>query len=113
MVSEPSFIKNWNDMVFKPTEKGGTRQLFTIQTAMLHKFDIHVTTLNEGFNSHPPHTHVNEEIILMLDGNAEMTIGENHPKANGGDLVWLESMIPHNLSNVGKTACLYFAIQWN
>ena len=111
--SGASFVMNWNDMVVKKTDKGSTRQLFDRQTAMLNRFDIHVTQLNEGFNSHPPHTHKNEEIILMLDGNAEMTIANEHPKANGGDVVFLSSLIPHNLTNVGKTPCLYFAIQWN
>ncbi len=108
-----SFVMNWNDMVVKKTDKGSTRQLFDRQTTMLNRFDIHVTQLNEGFNSHPPHTHKNEEIILMLDGNAEMSIANEHPKANGSDVVYLSSMIPHNLTNVGKTPCLYFAIQWN
>jgi (S)-ureidoglycine aminohydrolase len=109
----PSFVMNWNDMVVKPTDKGSTRQLFTRPTTMIGRFDIHVTQLNEGFNSHPPHTHKNEEIILMLDGNAEMVIGDGKQKANGGDVVWMGSMISHNLTNVGKTPCLYFAIQWN
>ena len=109
----PSFVMNWNDMIAKKTDKGSTRQLFDRQTTMLNRFDIHVTQLNEGFNSHPPHTHKNEEIILMLDGNAEMTIANEHPKANGGDVVYLSSLIPHNLTNVGNTPCLYFAIQWN
>lgn len=108
-----SFVINWNDMVFKPHDKGGVRQLFDRPTTMLKRFDIHVTQLNEGFKSHDPHTHKNEEIILMLDGNAEMQIGTDHQKANGGDVVFLTSMIPHNLTNIGKTPCLYFAIQWN
>ena len=108
-----SFVMNWNDMVFKTHDKGGVRQLFDRQTTMLNRFDIHVTQLNVGFKSHEPHTHKNEEIILMLDGNAEMQIGTDHQKANGGDVVFLTSMIPHNLTNIGNTSCLYFAIQWN
>ena len=109
----PSFVMNWNDMVFKPTEKGGVRQSFDRQTEMLNRFDIHVTQLNTGFKSHDPHTHKNEEIILMLEGNAEMQIGEDHQKANPGDVVLLNSNVLHNLTNIGTTNCLYFAIQWN
>lgn len=108
-----SFMMNWNDMVFKPHNKGGVRQLFDRQTTMFNRFDIHVTQLNQGWKSHDPHTHKNEEIILMLDGNAEMQIGSEHQKANPGDVVWLGSNVLHNLSNVGTTPCLYFAIQWN
>lgn len=108
-----SFAMNWNDMVFKPHNKGGVRQLFDRQTTMLNRFDIHVTQLNQGLKSHDPHTHTNEEIILMLDGHAEMQIGTDHQKAEPGDVVWLGSNILHNLSNIGDTPCLYFAIQWN
>lgn len=103
----------WNELVFKPHDKGGVRQVFNRPTAMLSKFDIHITTLNVGKKSHDPHTHKNEEIILLLSGNAEMTIDQSHPKANEGDIVWLGSMVSHNLTNVGNTPCLYFAIQWN
>lgn len=108
-----SFITYWDNIKFKPHDKGGVRQYFDRPTAMLNRFDIHVTTLNVGNKSHDPHTHVNEEIILMLDGNAEMQIGTDHQKANPGDVVLLGSNILHNLTNVGTTPCLYFAIQWN
>jgi len=108
-----SFITLWDNIKFKPHERGGVRQFFDRPTAMLNRFDIHVTQLNVGFKSHEPHTHVNEEIILMLDGNAEMQIGNDHQKANPGDVVLLGSNILHNLTNIGNTACLYFAIQWN
>ncbi len=108
-----SFLINWKDVAFKPHDKGGVRQFFDRQTVMMNRFDIHVTQLNVGFNSHAPHTHKNEEIILMLDGNAEMQIGTDHQKANPGDVVFLNSMVLHNLTNVGTVPCLYFAIQWN
>jgi (S)-ureidoglycine aminohydrolase len=108
-----SFITHWDDITFKPHDKGGVRQFFDRPTAMLNRFDIHVTQLNVGFKSHDPHTHVNEEIILMLEGNAEMQIGTDHQKANAGDVVLLGSTVLHNLTNIGNTPCLYFAIQWN
>ena len=108
-----SFITLWDNIKFKPHERGGVRQFFDRPTAMLNRFDIHVTQLNVGFKSHEPHTHVNEEIILMLDGNGEMQIGTDHQKANPGDLVLLGSNILHNITNVGSIPCLYFAIQWN
>ena len=108
-----SFITLWDNIKFKPHERGGVRQFFDRPTAMLNRFDIHVTQLNVGFKSHEPHTHVNEEIILMLDGNAEVQIGTTHQKANPGDVVLYGSNILHNITNVGSIPCLYFAIQWN
>jgi (S)-ureidoglycine aminohydrolase len=108
-----SFIVPWESAVFKPTAKGGGRQFFDRATAMLNRFDIHVTTLNVGQQSHDPHTHVNEEIILMIDGNAEERIGDKKELAKPGDIIRLGSKVLHNITNVGNKPCQYYAIQWN
>lgn len=108
-----SFIVPWESAVFKPTAKGGSRQFFDRATAMLNRFDIHVTTLNVGQQSHDPHTHVNEEIILMMDGNAEERIEDKRESANSGDIIRLGSKVLHNITNVGNKPCMYYAIQWN
>jgi (S)-ureidoglycine aminohydrolase len=80
---------------------------------MFNRFDIHITTLNPGLSSHAPHTHKNEEIILMLDGNAQMLVHGKPVRCDTGDAVYVDSMVPHNLTNIGKTPSTYFAIQWN
>jgi (S)-ureidoglycine aminohydrolase len=80
---------------------------------MTNRFDIHITSLNPGISSHPPHTHANEEIILMIDGEGEMILGEKKQHITTGDAAWVESMIPHNITNVAKRPAVYFAIQWN
>ncbi|MEY4114314.1 MAG: hypothetical protein RLZ76_1007 [Bacteroidota bacterium] len=108
-----SFAMDWNEMVFKPHDKGGVRQLFDRKTVMLNRFDIHITTLNPGLKSHDPHTHVNEEIILMMDGMGEMQLGNKKEKITNGGAAWVESLIPHNITNIGKRPATYFAIQWN
>jgi (S)-ureidoglycine aminohydrolase len=108
-----SFVMNWKDMVFKPHDKGGIRQLFDRKTVMFSRFDIHITTLNPGLSSHAPHTHKNEEIILMMDGDAEMLVNGKAVRCDTGDAVYVDSMVPHNLTNIGKSPSTYFAIQWN
>lgn len=108
-----SFAMDWNEMVFKSHGKGGVRQLFDRKTVMLNRFDIHITTLNPGLKSHDPHTHVNEEIILMIDGVGEMQLGNRKEKITNGEAAWVESLIPHNITNIAKRPATYFAIQWN
>jgi (S)-ureidoglycine aminohydrolase len=107
-----SFMMNWNDIVFKPHDKGGVRQYFNRPTATLKRFDIHVTTLNAGLKSHDPHTHKVEEIILMIDGNAEMQIADSFKKTSAGDLIFLESNVSHAIRNDDTKPCMYYAIQW-
>ena len=109
----PSFMMDWYDMVYKPHDRGGVRQLFDRKTVMMNRFDIHITSLNPGISSHPPHTHQNEEIILMIDGEGEMILGDKKQKIITGDAAWVESMIPHNITNIASRPAVYFAIQWN
>ena len=108
-----SFMMDWYDMEYRPHDRGGVRQLFDRKTVMTNRFDIHITSLNPGISSHPAHTHANEEIILMIDGEGEMILGEKKQHITTGDAAWVESMIPHNFTNLGKRPAVYFAIQWN
>jgi (S)-ureidoglycine aminohydrolase len=107
-----SFMVDWNDIVFKPHDKGGIRNFFERPTAMLKRFEMHVTTLNAGIKSHDPHTHGAEEIVLLVKGNTEMQIAQSHQKANGGDLIYLSSNILHAIQNTGTEPSTYFAFQW-
>lgn len=107
-----SIIKNWNDVEFKPHDRGGVRTFFERPTAMLKRLEMHVTTLNAGLKSHAPHTHAAKEIIVMMEGNTEMQIGEKFFKGKDGSVYFLESNILHGITNEGTTPCTYFAIQF-
>jgi (S)-ureidoglycine aminohydrolase len=107
-----SFVVDWNSIEFKPHGRGGIRNFFERPTAMLERFEMHVTTLNEGIKSHDPHTHSAEEIVLLVNGNTEMQIAQSHQKANAGDLIYLSSNILHAIENIGKEPSTYFAFQW-
>ncbi|MCW3089010.1 MAG: hypothetical protein JWP81_79 [Ferruginibacter sp.] len=107
-----SFIINWNDIPVEKTDKGHRRAFFNKPTSQLVKLEMHTTALNAGFDSHAPHTHIEEEIILLLKGDVEMYIDGKLYKAAPGDIVFLPSGVPHALKNTGKEQCEYFAFQW-
>jgi (S)-ureidoglycine aminohydrolase len=107
-----SIVKNWNDVEFKPHDRGGVRTFFERPTAMLKRLEMHVTTLNAGLKSHTPHTHAAKEIIVMMEGNTEMLIGEKTFKGKEGSVYFLESNILHGITNTGTTPCTYFATQF-
>lgn len=105
-------IKNWNEVIFKPHERGGVRSFFERPTAMLKRMEMHVTTLNAGLKSHDPHKHQAKEIIVMMEGNTEMLVGEKFFKGKEGSVYFLESNVLHGIKNEGTTPCSYFAIQF-
>ena len=107
-----SFIVDWDELPFKKTDVGGRRDFFNRPTANCSKFEMHVTTLNEGLPSHAPHEHAEEEIILLMKGNATMNVaGKDYPMAPG-DFVFAASHDFHGIRNSGTGQCEYFAFQW-
>lgn len=107
-----SMVLDRTDLEFKAHDKGGRWNYFDRPTASCDDFEMHATRLNAGVNSHPPHTHVQEEIILMLEGNANMHIDGKEYATTVGDVIFLDSMVPHGITNTGDEACEYFAFQW-
>ena len=79
---------------------------------MLSESEMHVTTLNPGLTTHAPHTHVPEELILMIRGDTEMSIDGKLQRGTAGDLFVVRSMVPHNIHNVGTVPAEYYAFQW-
>lgn len=109
----PSFIRNWNLLKVSKTEKGESRNVFNRPTAMFPAFDAHATALNQGYASHPPHTHRQEELILMLTGSVQEHIGSDEFMAHAGDCIYLSSGILHGPKNIDKEQTYYYAIQWH
>ncbi len=109
----PSFIKDWKTLKVSVAPKGETRMVYDRPTTMFERFDVHATVLNNGFNSHDPHTHRAEELILMINGNSQFQIGQEKFQAQNGDAVLMASKILHAAQNVGTAPCGYYAIQWH
>lgn len=103
---------DWNTIAFKSTVKGGSRKFFDRKSAMSERIEIHVTTLNPAIKSHEPHTHIPEEILVMMDGTTEMEIGDKKYQGETGDIYFLGSNIPHAIRNTGSSSCTYLAFQW-
>ena len=108
-----SMILNADSLVFKPTEKGGSRAYFDRATAMCERMEMHVTQLNKKGPSHNPHSHIETEIILVLSGETEMTIDGKEYKAGAGDFYFVNSELFHGMRNASDKQCSYFAFKWN
>jgi (S)-ureidoglycine aminohydrolase len=107
-----SFMIDWNEIAVSKTDKGARRNVVDRPTAMFKRFEMHVTTLNAGLSSHAPHTHPAEEMIIIREGETSMQIDQSHQPAHPAGVVFLSSMIPHALTNVGTGATEYYAFQW-
>lgn len=108
-----SFVQHWEDVKYRSHDRGGVRSFFERPTAMCERFEMHVTTLNAGLQSHPPHQHRAGEIILMIEGKSKEQINDQFYEGEAGDFYFLESESLHTIENIGSDACMYFAFQFN
>ena len=83
----PTVFK-WEDMKPVKTATGEVRSLCKQPTATVDQLEIHVSTLNPGMTSHPPHRHVNEELIILREGECETLSNGNWIKVGPGSVVF-------------------------
>ena len=107
-----SLLVNRDTIAYKEANNKGTRKYFDRPTAMCDNYEMHITYLKQKGPSHAPHQHPDTEIILVIDGETEMTIDGNHYTAGPGDMYIIESGKMHGVGNASDKPCSYFAFKW-
>jgi XRE family transcriptional regulator, regulator of sulfur utilization len=108
-----SFAITWDEIQLKPAGASGrSRSVLRAPTATLDELEIHVTALPAGQASHPPHTHANEEIIVVREGTLDVYQNGKVTRVGPGSLLFMASNEPHNVTNVGDTTAVYHVINW-
>lgn len=103
---------NYDTLQYTENNNKGSRKYFDRPTAMCDNFEMHITYLKQKGPSHAPHQHVDTEVILVIDGETEMTIDGKHYTAGAGDLYIAESGTLHGMGNASDNPCSYFAFKW-
>jgi len=104
---------DWKDMKAVATPTGEVRSLYKGPTATLAELEMHVTTLNPGTTSHPPHHHVNEELVILREGTVETLSGGKWVRLGPGSVIFNASDSLHGLRNVGSMPAVYHVINWS
>lgn len=110
--SRGALALNYDSLNYTETPKKGTRKYFDRPTAMCEQYEMHITYLKEKGPSHSSHQHKDTEIILVIEGEAEMTIDGQYSKGAAGDLFIIESGKMHGVGNPSDRPCSYFAFKW-
>jgi uncharacterized cupin superfamily protein len=106
-------VFDWNKMVATKTAVGEVRSLQRGPTATLDELEMHITTLNPGQTSHPPHQHLNEELIILREGECETLSDGKWVRLGPGSVIFNASNSLHGLRNVGTTPATYHVINWS
>lgn len=88
-------------------------------TRALPLMGCHVSVLDPGHSPHPPHAHGEEEILIVLDGEAEIAIAASPEDANPrweplarGQLSYYPAFQHHTIRNVSAAPVTYLMFKW-
>ncbi|WP_435006280.1 cupin domain-containing protein [Tundrisphaera lichenicola] len=68
--------------------------------------------LDAGKTPHPPHTHPEEEIMVIEQGNGEIEVDGKITEVGPGSVMYTTPNVPHGIVNTGKTPIIFYFIKW-
>ena len=102
----------WRDMQVKKTDVGELRPVVREPTRTLDELEMHITTLNPHVASHAPHTHPNEEMVIVREGTLQAHVNGKEIVVGAGSVLFFASLQPHAVQNIGDVPATYFVINW-
>jgi XRE family transcriptional regulator, regulator of sulfur utilization len=102
----------WEDIASRKTDVGEYRHVVRQPTRTLAELEMHITTLKPHTASHAPHTHPNEEMVIVKEGTLQAHVNGKEIVVGPGSVLFFASMQPHAVQNIGDTPATYHVINW-
>lgn len=102
----------WPQLAARDTEVGQYRHVVRQHTRTLEELEMHITTLKPRTSSHAPHTHPNEELVIVKEGTLQAHVNGQEIVVGPGSVLFFASMQPHAVQNIGDTPATYHVINW-
>jgi len=96
---------------YKGDDKKKGRQFFLAATHTGFKIECHETVLGPGLETHPPHKHEHEEIMIVVEGTVEANMDGVKQTVPPGSVVVFGSNQMHNARNAGSTPSRYYIVE--
>lgn len=107
-----SFWLDWQEVSAMADPQGGTRRMVAQATVMSNHVEMELVSLNAGSESQALHSHRAAELLISLDHPLEAHIAGALTGAQAGDVIFVESEIPHRIRNRSNEAHTYLAIRF-
>jgi len=100
---------------FELDEKTGWKPYpaFKGSTADLPSLSCHASVLAPDHSPHPPHTHIEEELLLLLAGEAELELPDRGSlPLRPGEFVYYPTGFAHSLRTTSTEPATYVMLKW-
>ena len=68
--------------------------------------------LKLGQEPHPPHAHVDEEFLYLVEGSGTWFVNGKSIPAKAGDVLYTAPNDLHGIKNTGTTPLRFFVVKW-
>lgn len=94
-------------------------RLFRGTTTCVGDLGCHISALDPAVTPHPPHQHTEEEILILMSGEADLILPEQEAitgtlrhRLDVGDLVYYPAGYPHSIEAAGLEPANYLMFKW-
>jgi XRE family transcriptional regulator, regulator of sulfur utilization len=107
-----STVFDWTKLTATITANGVRRDVFDGPTSTLDKIHCHITTLKPGTDSGAPRRHLQEEVIIVKEGQVEAHIDGRVETAGPGSVFFFAANAVTRLRNAGDGPATYIVIYY-
>jgi quercetin dioxygenase-like cupin family protein len=107
----PARVYHSAQVPYTGDEKKKARRFFFGAEQSGYNIEMHETVLGPGVETHPPHTHAHQEIIILTEGTVQVSMDGRTDTVEAGSVIFYEPSKPHNLRNAGTIPCRYYVVE--
>lgn len=89
-------------------------------TPTVDRMNCHMSILSAGVMPHEPHSHLDEELLIMLSGEADLVMvperitgKQERYRLEAGSLVFYPAFFTHTIHNRGSEPATYLMFKWH
>lgn len=68
--------------------------------------------LQPGKSPHPPHSHVEEEVMIIESGQGEILCDGKTTRVGPGSVMYTTPNAPHGITNTGGEPLVFYYVKW-
>jgi mannose-6-phosphate isomerase-like protein (cupin superfamily) len=106
----PSRTFRFEDLPMHRNGSIAVRQILKGSNRTGYIIDLHESDLGPGEMPHPPHNHRHEEMLLINEGQIDITISGKTTRLTPGSVAYIASGEHHGWKNSGSTVARYFVL---
>ncbi len=107
----PSKVYHHPQIAYSGDEKKKARRFFYGSVHSGFNLEMHETILSPGIETHPPHKHEHEEIMVVFEGALERYLEGSWEPVETGSVIFMGSNQMHTVRNSGKVPARYYVIE--